>query len=192
MSQLRQKIETATNVTVIVATLLVAFSFVRAYIAERHRTQAEDAPTIGSQLPSIPGYDWSAHDRTLVLALKHGCHFCENSIPFYKRLITLSQSRQVEGLAAIFPDEPQQVADEVQAGGLEGLPVFSGLALNAFSVTGTPTLILVDRRGRVLKDWVGQLTSSEEQEVIAALTPVKRQQHGAVGTEVTGPSTSKQ
>jgi hypothetical protein len=42
-------------------------------------------------------------------------------------------------------------------------------AVRDVGVRGTPTLLLVDRRGMVLRTWVGRLAPERESEVLAAV-----------------------
>lgn len=36
------------------------------------------------------------------------------------------------------------------------------------NVTATPTILLVDNRGRVMREWIGELTPQRENDVISA------------------------
>jgi thioredoxin-related protein len=124
----------------------------------------------GDQLPGLHAYNWKAHDRTLVLALRNGCHFCEDSMPFYRRLAKLEQSNQTGAhLIAVFPDDPAVVRQVAEAQQLT-IEVVPGTELGQVKVQGTPTLMLVDEQGRVSRVWMGELPSAEEAEVIAAIS----------------------
>src|SRR5258708_14790972 len=124
----------------------------------------------GDQLPGLPAYNWKAHDRTLVLALRNGCHFCEASMPFYRRLAKLEQSNQIGAhLIAVFPDDPAVVRQVVETQQLT-IDVVSGFELGQVKVQATPTLILVDEQGRVSRVWMAELPSPQEPEVIAPTT----------------------
>src|SRR5260370_40831733 len=72
-------------------------------------------------------------------------------------------------LSVVFPDDPAVVRQvvETQQLTLEVLPAFE---LGQVKVQATPTLMLVDERGRVSKVWVGELPAVEEAEVIAAIS----------------------
>src|SRR5260370_25183232 len=106
---------------------------------------------VGDQLPGLPVYNWKAHDRTLVLALRNGCHFCEASMPFYRRLAKLEQSNQIGvHLIAVFPDDPAVVRQVVETQQLT-IEVVAGFELGQVKVQATPTLMLVDEQGRVSK-----------------------------------------
>ena len=41
----------------------------------------------GDRLARLQGLDWSQHRRTLLLVLNTGCHFCQDGVPFYQKLI---------------------------------------------------------------------------------------------------------
>jgi hypothetical protein len=103
---------------------------------------------VGDQLPGLTAYNWKAHDRTLVLALRSGCHFCETSMPFYRKLAQLEQSNQIGvHLIAVFPDDPAAVRQVVEAQQLT-IEVVPGFELGQVKVQATPTLMLVDEQGR--------------------------------------------
>jgi hypothetical protein len=57
--------------------------------AESYR--APRAVAAGDHLANLPGIDWSQHRRTLLLVLNTGCHFCQDSVPFYQKLLALAQ-----------------------------------------------------------------------------------------------------
>ena len=57
--------------------------------------------------------------RTLVMVLSKGCHFCEDSAPFYQRLISQSQQAvSSSSVVAVFPDTADAVKEVVQSEGL--------------------------------------------------------------------------
>lgn len=43
-------------------------------------------------------------------------------------------------------------------------------SLDSIKVDGTPTLILIDKKGEVISSWVGKLLPNKETEVISRLT----------------------
>jgi len=120
----------------------------------------------GDKLSRLNGWDWSAHDRTLVLALRKGCHFCEDSAPFYQRLLSMhKQHGSTTAIVAVFPDAAANVKEVVESEGL-GLETLPGVSLEELNVVGTPTLLFVDRHGTVLNAWSGVLTPKQEFEVV--------------------------
>jgi hypothetical protein len=121
----------------------------------------------GEQLPALAGYDWHAHGRTLVLALRNGCHYCEDSAPFYRKIAEMEQAGQIKyfHLVAIFPDSPDIVKQTLQSEGLS-LQAIPSTPLRIFKVEGTPTAILADQNGHVIDSWVGELNSKQQDAVL--------------------------
>jgi len=73
----------------------------------------------GGKLASIDGWDWSAHDQTLVLVLRNGCQFCEDSAPFYQRLIAQQQQGGSNtSIVAVSPDTAEMMKDVLRSEGL--------------------------------------------------------------------------
>ena len=164
---MKNKVEVAANVVVILLAVVIGSVFLMDRFASRG--PAPNEVKTGDQLPFLHAYDWKAHDRTLVLALRSGCHFCEASMPFYRRLAKLEQTNQIGvHLIAVFPDDPIVVRQVVETQQLS-IEVVAGFELGQVKVQATPTLMLVDEQGQVSKVWMGELPPAEEAEVIAAI-----------------------
>jgi hypothetical protein len=96
-ADVKEKLEAATNLVVIALACVVGY-----YFWQAHRTPQSPLPEsvkVGDQLPGLAVYDWKTHPRTLVLALRNGCHFCEASMPFYRKLADLEKSVLRKNLA---------------------------------------------------------------------------------------------
>ncbi len=112
--------------------------------------------------------DWGKSDRTLLLVLQAGCHFCSESAPFYKRLA--GEAAQASGihLVAVLPQDVAEGSQYLNSLGLNIGDVRQA-QLDALGVSGTPTLILIDGTGVVMKSWVGKLSGDREAEVLTQL-----------------------
>jgi thioredoxin-related protein len=164
---MKVKIETVANVIVILLAVVIGGIFLKDRFSAPGPQVAE--VKAGDKLNRLDGWDWSAHDRTLLLILRKGCHFCEDSAPFYQRLLAQrKQDGSTTAIVAAFPDTAEAVKQVVQSEGLE-LQTLAGVPLEKLKASGTPTLLLVDRSGTVLKAWIGMLSPKEELEVIKAL-----------------------
>jgi len=164
---MRQKLEMAANIAVIIAVVYIGFNVLRARLSQPSTYQ--DGPQVGEKLPVVPGYSWGGHSRTLVLALRNGCHYCEESAPFYKRLLAqVSTHSGPTSVIAVFPDDTN-IARAVTASEGLSIPAVGGVPLQQIRVSGTPTLILVDGTGRVAGTWVGMLSPKKELEVFKAI-----------------------
>src|SRR5258708_6938490 len=165
---MKNKVEVAANVVVILLAVVIGSVFLKDRFASPGLRPNE--VKAGDQLPGLHAYNWKAHEQTLVLALRSGCHFCEASMPFYRRLAQLEQSNQIGvHLIAVFPDDPAVVRQVVETQQLT-IEVVAGFELGQVKVQATPTLMLVDEQGRVSKVWMGELPAAQEAEVIAAIS----------------------
>jgi len=101
-SAARQKLEVATNVAILLFVAFVGVSYFREKVQPKPQ-----ALKVGDSLPRIAGQEWGNHPRTLLLALKYGCKYCDESAPFYKRLIELRRSGGPDEVRflALFPDD---------------------------------------------------------------------------------------
>jgi hypothetical protein len=163
---MKVKIEQVANLAVILLALVVGIVFLKDRLS--HDPQPNQI-RVGDKLPSLVGWDWSAHESTLVLVLRKGCHFCEDSAPFYQRLAVMQkQGGSASSVVAVFPDSADAVEHVVQSEGLE-VQTLSGVSLEGLKISGTPTLLLVDKRGMLLNAWIGVLSPRQELEVIKAM-----------------------
>jgi hypothetical protein len=163
---MKARLEAAANIVVIVLAVVLGSVF----LLDRFSSPTPEPESVkaGVKLANLDGWDWRAHDQTLVLGLKKGCHFCEDSVPFYHRLIAQQQQAgSGRTIVAVFPDTAEAANGVVQSAGLTA-HVLAGVPLEKLKIVGTPTLLLVDRTGTVLNAWVGILSPRQELEVMKA------------------------
>jgi hypothetical protein len=122
---------------------------------------------IGEKI-SLPDADWKKNQRTLVLALQIGCHFCSESSSFYQSLI---QERARFGniqFMAVLPQTVEESKDYLNRLGVAVDDVRQS-SLGQIGVLGTPTLLLVNGAGVVTEAWDGKLQPEQEKCVLARL-----------------------
>lgn len=161
-------LDKAANVAVIVG--VAAFLGVLA----RHEWTIHSSPPSESALRAsltgknlhAPGLEFPRPRRSLVLALSVGCHFCIESTPFYRKLAAKSPGKF--DLIAVFP-QSKPLAEQYLRDAVVPVSEVVSAPLNTISVSGTPTLILVDRNGRVQDVWVGRLSDARERQILARL-----------------------
>ncbi|MBX6361663.1 MAG: hypothetical protein IRZ03_16480 [Acidobacterium ailaaui] len=171
MRSIKSVIEITTNLVLLVVTCLILWLFFTHRDLFLHKSaQASDVSILKGKVLAAPyGYDWKKYDETLVLALRYGCRFCRQSMPFYQRLSQMEKDKQLHAhLLVVMPDSKDTVGAELKIAGINADSIF-GQPLSSISVSGTPTLLLVDSAGRVEDAWVGQLQPQQEQEVIEKL-----------------------
>jgi hypothetical protein len=121
----------------------------------------------GQTLPPPSGYNWGSRPETLVLVIRKGCKYCEASLPFYTRLGELEKGNSLRAhVLAVMPDDKESGTRALQSAGSAFDSIFNQ-PLDSMKVSATPTLLLLDSRGRVMKSWVGQLGPGQEEDVIA-------------------------
>ncbi len=104
--------------------------------------------------------------RTLLMVLRSDCRFCQQSMPFYRRLLE-RDSQDVEIVVVAPPFDA----------GIEGYLASEGITPDSvmfvqrdtLPVQGTPTLLLVDGDGMVTHAWIGLLDAEREADVLGVL-----------------------
>jgi hypothetical protein len=160
-----KRLEVAVNLAILAAFLMVA-----ALAAQRfwHARAADrlSGPEIGAKV-SLAGVDWSKSDRTLVLAISTTCHFCSESADFYKRLVPNAIGRGIP-VVAVLPQTTAESRSYLDGLGVPVQNVFQS-SLQDLGAAATPTLLVIDRKGKISKAWVGKLAAQQEGQVLASL-----------------------
>src|SRR5258708_4197067 len=102
-------IQMVANLSVILIAILLSVGFVKQYLGGQRTpdsrlsaSRAEKPKTPKGNRIVLPGVDWYANGRTLVLALKSGCRFCTDSGPFYRELVARQSEQSAVHLIAVF------------------------------------------------------------------------------------------
>lgn len=158
--------------TVSFAIVVVSIVFV-GVVTHRYLLTSKISPALAAEVPigeklDLPGTSWEANGHTVVVALRKGCRFCDESAPFYRRLNKEISDRQNISIIAVMPDTVENSREH-----LKNLEVpFSDIKearLKSVRVSATPTLLIVDKTGIVIAGWIGRLSLENEQEVIETL-----------------------
>lgn len=161
-----RKLEILTNVAIIVVAILGGAALVKNQLLAPSAPAQPPAIAVGEKI-ALPGVDWQANRRTVVLVLQRGCHFCAESAPFYQRLMAQVPAQGVHVLA-VLPSSITEGQEYLRSLDVPIAEIKQGSFLD-LKVRGTPTLILVDVSGTVRKVWFGKLPPEREAEVLAAL-----------------------
>jgi len=106
--------------------------------------------------------------RNLVLFISETCYFCEQEMPFYRTLREKLPSQA--SLVAVFPPQEPEPAKFLAGKDVKVDHVASTLALASIGVRGTPTLLLVDEKGKVERAWVGAQQPAIHDEIVASVS----------------------
>lgn len=124
---------------------------------------------VGDTLPALPSYSWGEHEHSLVLAAQVDCPHCKASVPFYQQLQSMvAASTNRVGVVAVFPNSPDKVRAFLDRFHLD-IPAVSSTPLQHLAVSGTPTLILTDSKGTVIRVWIGELDTEERHQLFTQL-----------------------
>jgi len=172
MNSLIKRIELVSNVAIIVVAILLAVVLVRSYLFRQSSATQTSVSSTAAVRPetklSLPGVDWKANGRTLVMALSTQCHFCSESAQFYQRV---AQERTKTGnlrLLAILPQSLNESQTYLKELGVT-VDDIKQLRLDSIGVNGTPTLIIANSEGIVADSWRGKLSADKELEVMGRL-----------------------
>jgi thioredoxin-related protein len=169
----KSKLDTVANIAIILVCIIAAAILIRNNFLQPKQQQGNRPPeaAVGDQFDALRQVVPAGSDRAMVVALSPTCHFCNESMPFYKQLIDQRNQKGsgVKVIAAVPRDEAK--AEEQQKFAAAGAQPDSMVTLDfsTIKVPGTPTILLVDNQGKVLDVWVGKLDSSGEKEVLAKL-----------------------
>jgi thioredoxin-related protein len=163
MRRIKEALEAVSNVLVIVGVIVVGVIFYRA-----HAT-SDAGLRLGDHLPQLVQYGWSSHQHSLLIVVRDGCHYCQESMPFYRKLVKLRDDGHTDiGIVAVSPDS-RDVATKDLVKNEVNIPVIAPFELSRLKVFGTPALILVDHNGVVEKYWIGKQDEIGENDVIASV-----------------------
>jgi hypothetical protein len=156
-SRIGDGVRCALSLACVVGCLMASRSFVV-------RSQAEPKADYGSAAP-ISGIDYRSHDHTIVLFVRSTCHFCSESMPFYERV---ASGRSKSGIQIVaISDEPVATTTNYLAG--YGLKVDRVVqqGFGPFAISGTPTVVVVNRAGAIVGRWAGRQTAHGEKQVMS-------------------------
>lgn len=171
VNKVTRVIEVTANVAIIALSIVLILVFIqRGSLFAPATAQRTPAPALAvGETLQVPGASWRSQGSTLTLALSSGCRFCNESAPFYRRLV--SRARQLNlDVAALMPEDTATARRYLDERSLE-VPTVHLLDATA-KISAFPTLVLLGPGGVVRDVWVGKLNVSQEDAVIARLASI--------------------
>lgn len=121
---------------------------------------------------TLPGLDYSAASKTLVVVVRSDCSYCIESGDFYRTILNERHTvRSDVQIVVAAPSTDSGADDYVRTHGLNGVSLIR-LTPGVLKVRATPTLLLIGSDGVVQSVWEGRLTPSGERAVLASLSPL--------------------
>ena len=155
------------NIAIIVAVVVFLVFVVRGDFAWHKLPQsAAQAPlqNLAGTTVTLPSVRLPRDRSSLFLVVSTQCHFCQDSLPFYKELTAKSHGRL--NIIAVLPQPQAEARKFLYNAGVKPDQVVTA-PLDALGVRGTPTVLLVDGSGRVKQAWPGELDRQGQQNLLA-------------------------
>jgi hypothetical protein len=115
-------------------------------------TAPDPAPYVTGQTVDVPAAWYADTPHTLIVFARASCAACEKAQPFLKEIVGL-----MSGHGAVVMAHPAGApeADQKFASGLGITGDHVMVATPGLRVRATPTVVLVDRQGRIVDAWEG-------------------------------------
>ncbi len=165
-----KNLDKVTNIAVLVASVVVVGSNLYPRFANR-RVSSVAQNFMGKPLP-LSGALPTGKNGTVALFVSKSCHFCSDSMVFYRRLSEIRSSSCDIKVVAIGPKNRETPAEIQQYVSDHGLRVDGADVADfpSLGVSGTPTLVLQDTSRAVKAVWTGFLAEDRQKEVVEKVT----------------------
>lgn len=170
MREIHKKIQTISNVAIIIVAILFGGILAKNYLLPASQKSAaveSEEVKVGTRI-TLPDVDWSKSDKNLVMVLSTNCRFCTESTPFYQKLAHMKTGNGDVRLIAALPQKVTEAQTYLSEHHVS-VDEVRQTNLSTVNVRGTPTLVLVDRNGTVIDSWKGKLSPEKETEVARRL-----------------------
>ena len=156
----RANIELTAQVVIAIAVVITSGVFVKRTVFPGQPNARMPSINSGERL-TIPNVDWAQNQKSLVFFLKKDCPYCTSSAAFYRQLVEDASKRNVKSIA-VFPNTPEDARKYLQYLELPIDNLYTG-PLGDVKISGTPTILFVDKRGIVRSVWIGAQTEKEQE-----------------------------
>jgi len=154
------------NVAIVVAVAVFLTLVIRGEISRRTAAPARSPSALVGKTIRLPGLSFPAQRDSLVLGISTQCHYCNESLPFYKQL-----TDSLQGRLEVFAVLPQTQAEAGRYLADAGLSAAREVSADpgSIGVYATPTLLLVDSTGKVKDAWVGKQDEAGQRKILVAV-----------------------
>lgn len=166
----KSSLDTVANIAIILVCAIAAFVLIRNQFFPP-RPPGPPQVEKGEQFAQLKAVVPAGSQKALVVAVSPTCHFCNDSMPFYKRLIDERNQKgsPVKFLAAVPSEQAKDEESKKFASAGAQPDGMVHLDFSSIKVPGTPTMLLVDNNGKVLDVWVGKQDEKGEKDILEAL-----------------------
>jgi len=156
-------LDNLTNVCIVLTCIVVSGAFLQRWLVVPRQAGAPLLPTyeVGEHITPPTGVQFDVHANTVLLYLSSSCRFCTASMPFYAKLASARNEGDFE-IVVVGSEPRESLTAYVLQHGLDAGGIVS-VARGSFKSSGTPTVVIVDRSGRVQGAWTGLLGDQERE-----------------------------
>jgi len=169
----KSTLDTVANIAIILVCAIAAFILIRNNFFNKPQPGGPRPPeaAVGEQYDALRQVVPAGSDSALVVAVAPTCHFCTESMPFYKQLLEQRDQKgsNTKVIAAVPREEAKAEEQQKMASAGVNPDALVVLDFQNIKVPGTPTILHVDNQGKILGVWVGKQDSSGEKEILKAL-----------------------
>jgi hypothetical protein len=159
------------DIAMIATSIFVVVSYARVWSARGDpAARPSTGYAVGDVAPTFAGVSYAAADRSLLLFVNSACGYCTDSMPFYSTLAGKRNERHSQVALIALSKENQQDLEFYLAS--HRVAVDRALSVRGRSdlkFMATPTLVLINRAGQVLRVWMGALPPDKQREVLKAI-----------------------
>ncbi len=158
----------AIDVGFVCLALILAVMAVSSYLSSLPEESRPEVFPVGSELPAA--YPRSTSRGQVLLAFRSDCGFCIENVPFYTKLAAHCQRVGID-FRVLTIESPEVVRAVLVVDQERHLDI---VRMSHFDFRGTPAIVLVDARNRVVASWLGWLSPGFEQKVVNAIEGLGR------------------
>jgi hypothetical protein len=160
------KLEKTTYVFLIAVCCVSLYMLIESRLSRGSRP-ASFSPALVGRPVKLAGVDWQAAPLTVLLHLSSTCHFCNESMSFYRTLAETHQRQGFRTALIVSSPDPVSVMEDHLAQERVAVDRVVHDRLDSIGVAGTPTVLIVDSRGVVRRTFGGKLDASREKELLS-------------------------
>jgi len=160
-ASLRANIELVTQVVVAIAIVVTAGVLVKRTVFSGQSNGARLPRITAGERLNLPIIDWAQNKKSLVFFLKKDCPYCTSSADLYRELMVEATKRNVKCIA-VLPNSPEDARKYLQYLELPFENIYTGPVEDS-KISGTPTIVFVDKNGIVKNVWIGAQTEREKE-----------------------------
>ena len=160
------KLETATHIFLIAICCLAGGLLIEQRFFSDPDSGGPGVTSLVGREVKLPGANWQSAPVSVLLQISSTCHYCNESMPFYRQLMAARQSSAAKVPVIVASADAVAVMQQHLVEQQLSVDKVLHSRLAGFG-TVTPTVYIVDSKGMVQRVFVGELDSSGQRELLS-------------------------